>query len=111
MVRDKIQLGIFTLARFSVSIFNKLCKLYIKRLLCAALNSNLNGFAPREEIFSKNPSRREGHYCFNPLTGSHFKTEVFLEAEIASCLPLSSPKSFKAGRDCEGSSLASIRDL
>lgn len=37
----------------------------------------LNGFAPGEEIFSKNPSRREGHYCPNPLTRSHFKTGVF----------------------------------
>lgn len=55
--------------------FNKICKLYIKRLLSAALNSSLNGFSPGEEIFSKKPRRRErGHYCFNPLTSSHFKT-------------------------------------
>lgn len=63
----------------------KICELYIKRLLSAALNSSLNGFSSGEEIFSKKPRRREGHYCFNPLTSSHFKT--FLEGEMASCLP------------------------
>lgn len=65
--------------------FTQLCALYIKRLLLAALNSSLNGFSPGEEIFSKNLEEERGHYCFNPLTSSHFKT--FLEGEMASCLP------------------------
>lgn len=60
-------------------------RLYIKRLLLAALNSSLNGFSPGEEIFSKNLEEERGHYCFNPLSSSHFKT--FLEGEMASCLP------------------------
>ena len=56
----------------------------------------LNGFAPGEEIFSINPSRREGHYCPNPLTRSHFKTGVFggWDGVFSS---LSHPKSFLAG--------------
>lgn len=54
----------------------------------AALNSDLNAFAPGEEIFSfflslfgkkerETPLRREGYYCFNPLTGSQFGTGGF----------------------------------
>lgn len=54
-------------------------------ILSCSLNSCLNGFALGEEIFSiggreeekKKPSRREGYYCFNPLTRSHFKTGCF----------------------------------
>lgn len=40
--------------------FNKICKLYIKRLLFAALNSSLNGFSSGEEIFSKNLEEERG---------------------------------------------------
>ena len=70
----------------------------------------LNGFAPGEEIFSENPSRREGHYCPNPLTRSHFKTGVFggWDGVLSS---LSHPKSFQAGRECKGSTLASTGHL
>lgn len=51
------------LSSFSLSLsetFNKICKLYIKRLLSAALNSSLNGFSPGEEIFSKNLEEERG---------------------------------------------------
>lgn len=70
----------------------------------------LNGFAPGEEIFSKNPSRREGHYCPNPLTRSHLKTGVFggWDGVLSS---LSHPKSIQAGRESKGTALASISHL
>lgn len=77
MVRDKTPVRILSLARFPKECSIKYASFTLKGLLCAALNSHLNGFAPGEEIFSTTPSRREGHYCFNPLTRSHLKTGVF----------------------------------
>lgn len=47
-----------------LSIFYKICKLYIKGLLCAALNSHLNGFAPGEEIFSEKPFKKRRALLF-----------------------------------------------
>lgn len=53
-------LGCFTLSHRFLEKFNKICKLYIKRLLFAALNSSLNGFSLGEEIFSKNLEEEKG---------------------------------------------------
>lgn len=53
-------LGCFALSLRFLENFNKICKLYIKRLLFAALNSSLNGFSLGEEIFSKNLEEEKG---------------------------------------------------
>ncbi len=98
---------------FSLSLWEistKYASFTLKGYFALPLILYLNGFAPGEEIFSKNPSRREGHYCPNPLTRSHFKTGVFggWDGVLSS---LSHPKSFQAGRESKGSALASISHL
>lgn len=62
---------------FPKNLPTKYASFTLKGYFALPLIPYLNGFAPGEEIFSKNPSRREGHYCPNPLTRSHFKTGVF----------------------------------
>lgn len=74
MVRDKTALEADTFPKNSPT---KYASFTLKGYFALPLIPYLNGFAPGEEIFSKNPSRREGHYCPNPLTRSHFKTGVF----------------------------------
>lgn len=74
MVRDKTALEA---KHFPKNSPTKYARFTLKGYFTMPLIPYLNGFAPGEEIFSKNPSRREGHYCPNPLTRSHFKTGVF----------------------------------
>lgn len=95
---------------FPKNLPTKYASFTLKGYFTLPLIPYLNGFASGEEIFSKNPSRREGHYCPNPLTRSHFKTGVFggWDGVLSS---LSHPKSFQAGRESKGSALASISHL
>lgn len=74
MVRDKTAVRP---SSFPKNPPTKYASFTLKGYFTLPLIPHLNGFAPGEEIFSKNPSRREGHYCPNPLTRSHFKTGVF----------------------------------